>query len=176
MKKILPFIITITLLCGCSTQPLQLSSADFQYIKLYNQADFDSIIQHNDSTIIFAWTEWCGASHNMLKRYLIPFLKEKPDNIGIISICCANPSKLTSFIEENECKHVVYLLSESWSGLDKWKFNKFFHAQFDNYHSVNYVPIVILCDKQKQILNWDAASEQYLDVGSVIWQIENSNK
>jgi len=178
MKKLFIFTIVIVQLLGCSspkTQGTQSSNPYSQYIRYYNKADIDSIIQHNDYTIIFGWTEWCRGGHNQLKEYLIPFLKEKRDNIGVISICCANPNKLVDFVEQNDCKHPIYLLSGSWSGLDKWRLNRRFHAIFDNYQSVNYVPIAILCDNQKQILNWDAVNKVYHGLGSSILQIKNNN-
>ena len=134
--------------------------------------EIDSIIQHNDYTIIFGWTEWCGASQIRLKESLIPFLAEIPENIGVISICCSNADKVANFLKENECKYPVYLLSGSWGGLDKVRFNRFFHALFKNYKSVNYIPIVILCDVQKQVLNWDTTTNRYYEIDYSIQQIK----
>ena len=126
----------------------------YQYIKKYQKSEIDSIIQNNDTTIVIAWTEWCRGSHNTLKN-LIPVLNGKSDNIGIISIYCGDKSKLVSILAENDYKYPVYLLSDSYRGFDKIKFNRLFHKLFNNYKSVNYVPVEIICNSQKQVLNMD---------------------
>jgi len=145
------------LFCCCllSQSNNTLPNEDFyQYIKEYDKMSIDSIIQNNDSTIIFAWTEWCKGSHYSLKN-LIPVLNGKSVNIGIISIYCGDINKLAEILEENDYKYPVYLLSSSLGGLDKVKFNSLFRKLFNNYKSVNYIPIQILCNSQKQILNTD---------------------
>jgi glutaredoxin-related protein len=162
---------------GCTSpniQNVQSNNPDSQYIKHYNKAELDSIIQHNTYTVIFGWTEWCEAGHNQLKDYLIPFLKEEHTNIGVISICCADFEVLADFLEKNDYKFPVYLLPGSLGGLDKRKLNKLFHKLFDNYKSVNYVPIVLLCDPQKQILNWDAINGKYQGVAASILQAKDN--
>jgi hypothetical protein len=175
MKNFLIYTSIITLFCGCSSsnKPVfQLDSEYNQYVKAYQKTEIDSIIQHNDYTLIFAWTEWCMASQNQLKEYLIPFLAEIPDNVGVIPIACTSADKVADFLKENDCKHQVFLLEGSLGGLDKVRFNRHFHALFDNYQSVNYVPIVILCDSQKQILNWDTINKCDIGIGSTILQIK----
>jgi len=177
MKKFFIFTIVIVLFWSCSSSSIQDMHSDnpySQYVKSYKKTDIDSIIHNNDFTIIFGWTEWCQASHNQLKEYLIPFLQDKPANIGVISICCSNSEKLVNFLKEYDFKCSTYLLPNSWSGLDKWRLNRRFHALFDNYKSVNYVPITILCDSKKQILNRDTINEDYHGVGTSILQIKNN--
>jgi glutaredoxin-related protein len=176
MKKFFIYISIIILFCGCSSSnnPVFQSDNEYnQYIKAYQKTEIDSIIQHNDYTIIFGWTEWCRASHNELKKHLIPFLAEIPDNIGVVSICCGNADKVANFFKENDCKYPVFLLKGSWSGLDKVRLNRRFHALFNNYKSVNYVPIVILCNSQKQILNWDTINHHYDGISYSIHRIKN---
>jgi glutaredoxin-related protein len=175
MKKSLIYTSLIILFCVCSSsnKPVFQSDNEYnRYIKEYEKMEIDSIIQQNDYTIIFAWTEWCKASQNQLKEYLIPFLKEIPDNIGVVSICCTETNKLVDFLTENDFKHPVYLLSGSWSGLDKWRLNRRFHALLDDYKSVNYLPIVILCNTQKQILNWDTNNKRYYGIAYSITLIK----
>lgn len=175
MKNLFTSFVTIVIFWGCSSTSIQETQSDnSHYIKHYAQADIDSIIQHNNYTVIFGWTEWCKASQNQLKEYLIPFLEEKPDNIGIVSVCCASSDKLINFLEKNDYKYTVYLLSGSFGGLDKQRLKRRFQALFDNYKSVNYIPIVILCDSQKQILNWDTTSNCYHGIGTTILQIKNN--
>jgi len=175
MNKTLIFTSAIILFFGCSSQNehfIQSENYYYQYINKYNQMEIDSIIQYNDYTIVFAWTEWCKASHNQINEYLIPFLQKNYANIGVISICCADPKKLVEFLEKNDYKYPVYLLS-SWKGLDKWRLNSRFHALFDGYKSANYVPIVILTNAQKQILNLDTINGEYRGIGSTILEIKN---
>ena len=177
MKKNLILIIAIIQLWGCTSSNIQNFQSDnpySQYIKHYHKAEIDSIILHNDYTVIFAWTGWCRASHNQLRDYLIPFLKEEPVSIGIVSICCANFEMLTDFLEKNDYDYPVYLLPSSLGILDKRKLNKHFHKLFDSYKSVDYVPIVILCDNQKQILNWDTINGRYHGVGTSILQVKDN--
>jgi len=177
MKKLLICISTVILCWGCFSQNERNSHSDnvyHKYIREYNKLEIDSIIQDNDYTIIFAWTQWCRASHSQLKDHLIPFFSEIPDNVSVISICCTDASKLADFLKENDCKYPVYLLSGSWMGLDKWRLNRHFHTLFGNYKSVNYVPVVILCDTQKQILNWDTINKDYHGINYSILQIKNN--
>jgi len=173
-EKVLILTIILLQFLGCTSpknKDIYSDNPYSQYIKIYDKIEIDSIIQHNNYTIIFAWTEWCKASHSQLKEYLIPFLEEKPVNVGVISICCFDYDKLADFLQENDYRRPVYLLPGSWGGLDKRRLNKQFHALFDNYKSVNYVPIVILCDSQKDILNRDTIYGQYQGVGSSILQV-----
>jgi len=177
MKKLVVFIITFIHLLGCSLTPFRSAQSNNPYsiyIYDYEKSEIDSIIQHNEYTLIYAWTEWCTASKSQLIEYLAPFLEEKPENIGIVSICCANSGNLIGFLEENNYEYPVYLLSGSIGVLDKWRLNRSFHALFDCYKSVDYVPIVLLCDKQKQILNWDSINACYDGVGTSIIQIKNN--
>ncbi|MDR1112591.1 MAG: hypothetical protein LBL18_02370 [Bacteroidales bacterium] len=174
MKIFLISIIAIVLLgCGSSSNKNDLKSdnAYFQYVKEYRKTEIDSIILHHDYTIIFAWTEWCVASHYEFKDHLKPFLESKSDNIGVISICCGDANTVANLLRENDCKYPTYLLSGSWSGLDKWRLNRFFHSLFDSYKSVNYVPVVILCNPQKAILNWNNVHNDYNGIAQSIVQI-----
>jgi len=175
MNKLLFYSNIFILFFGCTShnnQNFKLNDNSSQYIKEYNKTEIDSIIQHNDYTIIFGWTEWCRASQSELKEHLVPYMKKAPANIGIISICCGNYEKIKDFLRINKCEHSIYLLSDSWGGLDKWRLNKRFHKLFDKYKSVNYVPIVILCDTQKQILNWNTNDKRYNGIAYSISQIK----
>ena len=162
MKNIKTSLIIYVLFFSCFSSHSDNSASNkiyyyedfYQYVKKYDKILIDSIIQNNDSTIIFAWTEWCKGSHNRLKN-LIPVLNKKPVNIGIISIYCGNINKLAEILEENDYKYTVFLHSSSLGGIDKIKFNILFCKLFNNYKSVNYVPIEIICNSQKQILNTD---------------------
>jgi len=177
MKKVLLCISIIVLFWGCSstnTINFQSDNEYNQYIKEYQKSEIDSIIQHHDYTIIFGWTEWCKASHHELKKHILSFLAEKPDNIAVISICCANADTLAKLLEENDYKYPVYLLANFWAGLDKVKLNRCFRTLFNNYKSANYVPVVLLCNTQKEILNWDMMNNCYHGIDYSIWQIRNS--
>ena len=100
-------------------------------------------------------------------------MREEHANIGVVSVCCFDFGMLTDFLEKNDYKYPVYLLSGSLGGFDKRKLNKHFHKLFDNYKSVDYVPIVILCDRQKQILNWDTINGRYHGVATSIRQAKD---
>ena len=155
MKIIKFLLIYIVLFCSCLSSQndnKQLNNDFHQYVKKYDSIEIDSIILNNDTTVIVAWTEWCKGSHDGLK-YLKQFNNGKSDNIGIICVYCGDKFKLTNILEEFDYKYPVYLLSASSGGVDKVKFNRLFHKLFNNYKSVNYVPIQILCNSQKQILN-----------------------
>jgi hypothetical protein len=175
MKKILISLSAIILFgCGSSSNKDGFKSDNdyCQYVKEYQKTEIDSIILHHDYTIIFAWTEWCAAGHHEFKEHLKPFLETKSGNIGVVSICCADKEIIANLLKENDCKYPTYLLSKSWSGLDKWRLNRFFHSLFDSYKSVSYVPIVILCDSQKTVLNWDNVRNDYNGIAQSIEQIK----
>ncbi|MCL2074228.1 MAG: hypothetical protein FWH18_09920 [Marinilabiliaceae bacterium] len=178
MKNLL--FVFVVLFCSCAwSQQSNIESKDqydsdfYQYIIPYKQTEIDSIILNNDYTIFFAWTEWCGGGHFHLKEDLFPFLKVKPNNIGVVSLYCGSTDKAIALLKENDCRYPVYLLSDSFGGFDKIKFNRFFKKIFKNYKSVNYVPIVILCDSQKQILNWNKVNKDYDGIGSAILLLKN---
>ncbi|MCL2073870.1 MAG: hypothetical protein FWH18_08120 [Marinilabiliaceae bacterium] len=174
MKRLLIFITALIFFCGCF--PFAKSQSDdvfsrYQYIKKYVDSEIDSIIKHNDYTIIYAWTEWCYGSKSTLMNIVFPFLKEIPENVGFISIFCGDADQLAEFLNENNVEHTVYILSSSARGLDKVKFNRHFSRFFNNYKSVNYVPIELLCNSQKQILNWNKLHKKYF---LSYWHIKNN--
>ena len=168
------FIFALVLFCGCF--PLAKSRSDevysqYQHIKKYVDFEIDSIIKHNDYTIIYAWTEWSYGSKYTLINTVFPFLKEIPENVGFNSIFCGEVDQLAKFLKENNCEHTAYILSSSARGLDKVNFNKHFRRFFNNYKSINYVPIELLCNSQKQILNWNELYKMYV---LSYWHVKNN--
>ena len=161
MKIFKNLLVCIILFFNCwssqnsDNQPNNIHNNPFyQYVKKYNKNEIDSIINNNDTTIIVAWTEWCIGGQDRFKN-LIPVVNGKSDNIGFISIYCGDKGKLVNILAENDFKFPVYLLSNSLGGIDKVRFNRLFSGLLKNYKSVYYVPVVIICNSQKQVLNRD---------------------
>jgi hypothetical protein len=166
------FIVVVT---ACSSKQDNLftdSELESKYghcIKEYQQSEVDSIIANNTYTVIFVWTDWCSASKEMFSQYAQPFLEQKPDSIGFISIFYGNEDTLMSALSTEECANVTYLFS-SMGALDKIRVYYLFKSFLNGYKLMNYMPVSLLCDKEGNICNYNTKTKDYSFIGECIRQ------
>ena len=126
----------------------------------YKQNKIDSIISHNNLTIIYLWTEWCDGSRFHFIKDVAPYLQQKPDNIGFISIFYGNVKELKTILTEAKCDYPTFVIN-SWSGLDKVRMYKLLNSFLKDYKRMSYVPISVICDKNGNILNYNEDRKKY---------------
>ena len=66
----------------------------------YEQKKVDSIIAHNNLTIIYLWAEWCYASRSHFTNDVAPYLLQKSDTIGFVSIFYGSKKELKKFLRK----------------------------------------------------------------------------
>jgi len=126
----------------------------------YDQNKIDSIIAHNNITIIYLWTEWCSGSRSHFIEDVVPFLQQKPDNIGFISIFYGSINELETILLESGCDYPTFRI-KSWGGLDKIRMYKLLNSFLKDYKKMDYVPVSVICDRNGNILNYSKDKEAY---------------
>ena len=124
------------------------------------QTKIDSIIANNNLTIIFLWTEWCGGSRQHFMKDVVPYLQQKSDTIGFISIFYGSEEVLDSILLETGCDYPIFRI-KSWGGLDKNRMYKLLNSFLKDYKKMDYVPVSVICDKNGNILNYDEDKKEY---------------
>jgi hypothetical protein len=161
MKLHALILMGILFLIRCTYNPSNDTlSGNNPYIKEYNQHEIDSILVNNDTTIIYVWTEWCIGATGHFTRDVVPFLKQKPENIGFISLFFGVEKNLVSILENNQCTYPTYCL-KSRRGHDKISAYLLLSSFLGDYKFANYIPISLLCNKEGNILNYDHESKEY---------------
>ena len=126
----------------------------------YRQNKIDSIISNNNFTIIYLWTEWCGASRFHFIEDVAPFLRQKPDSIGFISIFYGDINELESILLETKCDYPTFII-KSWKGWDKIRIYKLLNSFLKDCKKMNYVPVSVICNKNGDILNYNEDKKEY---------------
>jgi hypothetical protein len=145
-------------------------TGNYSFVQVYNQKGIDSIISNNDTTVIFLWTEWCNASRSVFKKHVIPFIEQKADNIGFISVFYGKEETLATILQDNQCFYPTYCLT-SYSGIDKINIYYLLNSSVKNYKLMNFVPVSIICDKNGNILNYEEETNEYSHIVDCIWRI-----
>ncbi len=134
---------------------------DFEYHKI------DSIITHNNRTIIYLWTEWCDESCQHFTEDVAPYLQQKPDSIGFVSIFYGNKNELKSILMESQCLYPTFRI-KSRGGLDNIRIHKLLNLLLDDYKLMHHVPVSIICDKNGNILNYSEGTKEYSHIDDCI--------
>ena len=130
----------------------------------------DSVITHNDSTIIYLWTDWCSASQDHFIKDVVPYLQQKSGSIGFISIFYGKEDKLASILSESNCSYPTYRI-DSKGGLDKYRMSKLLKSFLRDYNQMDYVPVSVLCDRKGNILNYDETTKEYSGIVNCILSV-----
>ncbi|MBO7529387.1 MAG: hypothetical protein J6T37_05890 [Bacteroidales bacterium] len=149
MKNILLSLL-ITIICfSCSGQ---------NGISKEEKAQIQEVIENHDKTLIFIWSESCGASKNMLERDIKPYLEGlEKNNVGIVIIYYGKEEAVADLKADNRL-----IISSNLSALfGKMNANKTMKKILKDYKKFNGFPIPILVDKDGFVLNYDAKSKYY---------------
>ena len=122
----------------------------------------DGVIENNDYTIIYFGAHWCGPCISGFKNKMIDIIDENYDNVETVVIFFDSGNVIQN--NETIMKYSPILL-QSLSGVDKIRVNGILKKLFKNPERINYMPVMILCDKEKNIINYDADSKRYRQFG-----------
>ena len=140
----------ITIMCfSCSGQ---------NGISKEEKAQIQEVIENHDKTLIYIWSEKCGASKNMLKKNIKPYLEGlEKNNVGIVIIYYGKEEAVADLKADNRL-----IISSNLSALfGKMNANKTMKKILKDYKKFNGFPIPILVDKDGFVLNYDAKSKYY---------------
>ena len=137
----------------------------------FEQNKADSIIAHNNLTIIYLWAEWCYASRSHFTNDVAPYLLQKSDTIGFVSIFYGSKKELKKILTETECDYPTFRM-RSISGFDKIRMYKLLNSFLKDYKIMNYVPVAVICDKQGNILNYKEDEKGYSHIIECIHHVK----
>ena len=140
----------ITIMCfSCSGQ---------NGISKEEKAQIQEVIGNHDKTLIYIWSESCGASKNMLETNIRPYLEGlEKNNVGIVIIYYGKEEAVADLKADNR----LIISSDLPVPLNKMNANKTMKIILKDYKKFNGFPIPILVDKDGFVLNYDAKSKYY---------------
>lgn len=149
MKNIILSLL-ITIICfSCSGQ---------NGISKEEKAQIQEVIENHDKTLIFIWSESCGASKNMFKTNIKPYLEGlEKNNVGIVIIYYGKEEDVANLKSDNR----LIISSNLPVPFNKMNANKTMKSILKDYKKFNGFPIPILVDKNGYVLNYDAQSNYY---------------
>ena len=118
----------------------------------------EELIENNEYTVIYFGAHWCGPCTWVFENKMTEILDADYDKLGCVTIFFDSGNK----VEKNEdiMKYSPVILSSIGGLLDKNRANNILKESLQDYEDVNYMPIMILCDKKGNIIN--RSSERYI--------------
>ena len=118
----------------------------------------NNVIEDNEYTVIYFGAHWCGPCTWVFENKMTEIFDTDYDNLGCVTIFFDSGNK----VEKNEdiMKYSPVILSSIGGLLDKNRANNILKESLQDYEDVNYMPIMILCDKKGNIIN--RSSERYI--------------
>lgn len=120
----------------------------------YERKIAEDITATHDTTVFYFMTSWCQASRRNFENNLKPFLGNATDDKAIVVVFLGDPKKAWTLTDLNENVFVFNRPSKN-PLMDKLFINKECKALFADYKRVNYVPVGIVCNRNREILNWN---------------------
>lgn len=160
MKNILLSLL-ITIICfSCSGQ---------NGISKEEKAQIQEVIENHDKTLIYIWSESCGASKNMFKTNIKPYLEGlEKNNVGIVIIYYGKEEDVADLKSDNR----LIISSNLPAAFGKMNANRTMKKLLKDYKKFNGYPIPLLVDKDGVILNRD--TDKNLPYG--YWEIIQAAK
>ena len=149
MKNILLSLL-ITIICfSCSGQ---------NGISKDEKAQIQEVIENHDKTLIYIWSESCGASKNMFKTNIKPYLEGlEKNNVGIVIIYYGKEEDVANLKSDNR----MIISSNLPAAFGKMNANRTMKKLLKDYKKFNGYPIPLLVDKEGFVLNYDAKIKHY---------------
>ena len=149
MKNIILSLL-ITIICfSCSGQ---------NGISKEEKAQIQEVIENHDKTLIYIWSEKCGASKNMFKTNIKPNLEGlEKNNVGIVIIYYGKEEAVADLKADNR----LIISSDSPTPFSKMNANKTMKKLLKGYKKFNGFPIPLLVDKDGVVLNRDEKNNYY---------------
>lgn len=118
----------------------------------------NNVIEDNEYTVIYFGAHWCGPCTWVFENKMTEILDADYDKLGCITIFFDSGNKVRN--NENIMKYSPVILPSIGGLLDKNRANNILKESLQDYEDVNYMPIMILCDKKGNIIN--RSSERYI--------------
>ena len=149
MKNILLSLL-ITIICfSCSGQ---------NGISKEEKAQIQEVIKNHDNTLIYIWSESCGASKNMFKTNIKPYLEGlEKNNVGIVIIYYGKEEDVANLKSDNR----LIISTNLPAAFGKMNANRTMKKILKDYKKFNGYPIPILVDKDGVVLNRDDKNNYY---------------
>ncbi|MBQ6084108.1 MAG: hypothetical protein IJK92_07140 [Bacteroidales bacterium] len=149
MKNILLSLL-ITIICfSCSGQ---------NGISKEEKAQIQEVIENHDKTLIYIWSESCGASKNMFKTNIKPYLEGlEKNNVGIVIIYYGKEEDVADLKSDNR----LIISSNLPAAFGKMNANRTMKKLLKDYIKFNGYPIPLLVDKDGVVLNRDEKNNYY---------------
>ena len=140
----------ITIICfSCSGQ---------NGISKDDKAQIQKVIENHDKTLIYIWSEKCGASKNMFKTNIKPNLEGlEKNNVGIVIIYYGKEEAVADLKAGNR----LIISSDLPTPFSKMNANKTMKKLLKDYKKFNGFPIPLLVDKEGVVLNRDEKDNYY---------------
>ena len=118
----------------------------------------EELIENNEYTVIYFGAHWCGPCTRVFENKMMEILDADYDKLGCITIFFDSGNKVRN--NENIMKYSPVILPSIGGLLDKNRANNILKESLQDYEDVNYMPIMIICDKKGNIIN--RSSERYI--------------
>lgn len=140
----------ITVICfSCSGQ---------NGISKEEKAQIQQVIENHDKTLIYIWSESCGASKNMFKTNIKPYLEGlEKNNVGIVIIYYGKEEDVADLKSDNR----LIISSNLPAAFGKMNANRTMKKLLKGYKKFNGFPIPLLVDKDGVVLNRDEKDNYY---------------
>ena len=100
---------------------------------------------------------------------VVPYLNNPNEDIGFVLIHFGDKDEISEAVLER----YLVINQSSYSGVDKIVANTRFKVLLKDYRYQNSMPMVILVDRQRHVLNYDSEKSVYLSLGEILWHIRN---
>lgn len=149
MKNIILSLL-ITIICfSCSGQ---------NGISKEEKAQIQEVIENHDKTLIYIWSESCGASKNMFKKNIKPYLEGlEKNNVGIVIIYYGKEEDVANLKSDNR----LIISSNLPAAFGKMNANRTMKKLLKDYKKFNGYPIPLLVDNDGVVLNRDEKNNYY---------------
>lgn len=127
------------------------------------------VIETHDSTVIFVWSSWCQAGRLTFMETVVPYLNNPNENIGFVLVHFGKKDD----VPEEVLERYKFINQSSHGGLDKMVANIRFKVLLKEYCYQNSMPMTILVDRQRRVLNYDSEKGEYQSLREILWQIRN---
>lgn len=118
----------------------------------------EELIENNEYTVIYFGAHWCGPCNRVFENKMSEIIDADFDKLGCITIFFDSGNKVRN--NENIMKYSPVIMPSIGGLLDKNRANNILKESLQDYEDVNYMPIMILCDKKGNIIN--RSSEGYI--------------
>lgn len=109
-------------------------------------------IESNDYTVIYVGAHWCGPCSVVFENKMTHIIDADYENVGCMTIFFDAAGKIKN--NEDIMRYSPVILPSVGGIVDKVTANRILKKVFQDYESVNYMPIMILSDKERNILNY----------------------